>query len=81
MDRKITSAVDMLGSFKAGDAVKITTDGRTNSMFVSRTLHRCDGPFGSYESARITVTFGPGRYAREITAEQIASGKALIERA
>ena len=80
MDKKITDAVDLLSSFKSGEAVTLTADGREHRMLVSRTARRCDGPFGSYESTRITVTFGPGRYAREVTAEEIATGKAGITR-
>lgn len=81
MDKKITDAVGVLASLKTGDAVKVMSDGRPYDMFVSRTAHRADGAYGSYESTRVTVTFGPGRYAREITAEQIANGSASIEKA
>lgn len=80
MNTNIIEAVDLLATLKHDDKVKVTADGRTNDMYVSRTLHRADGAYGSYESSRVTVTFGPGRYAREVTAEQIADGRVAIER-
>lgn len=81
MEKKITDAVEFLASLKYGETVKVTFDGRTNDMSVSRAAHRADGPFGEYESTRVTVTYGPGRYAREVTAGQIADGSASIEKA
>lgn len=80
MDRRITNAVDFIATLRTHDLVQVTMNGRRYNMEVSREMHRCDGAFGSYESNRVTVTFGPGGYAREVTAEQIANGTVEIER-
>lgn len=80
MNPKIIKAVDLLASFDVGDPVRVTFDGRVHDMVVSRAIHRSDGQFGSYESSRITVTFGPGRYATEVTAEQLAAGSQTLEK-
>jgi hypothetical protein len=81
MDRVYIEAVDLLGSFKLNDKVRVTlTDDTPRDMYVSRTLHRCDGKFGSYESSRVTVTYGPGRYATSITADMLVHHRATIEK-
>lgn len=78
MRREIVQAVEALSALRQGDAVRVTLDGREHVMYVSREARRSDGAFGSYESTRITVTFGPGRYATEVTAERIAAGTQMI---
>lgn len=80
MRKEITAAVEYLSTLKTGDPVTVKDGGREYNMFVSRPARRSDGPFGSYESTRVTVTFGPGRYSREVTAEQMANGSVDIER-
>lgn len=80
MDKLYTEAIGLLGSFKQNDQVRVTlVDGRPRDMYVSRTIHRADYSFGSPESSRITVTYGPGRYATEITADALVLGTAKIE--
>lgn len=75
----IRDAVERLSRLEPGQHVLLTEDGRTHEMYVSRTIRRSDGSFGSYESSRVTVTFGPGRYATEIYAERVAEGKQTFE--
>ena len=75
----IRDAVTLLGGLRRDEPVTVTFEGRHRQMTVSRPLHRCDGQSGSYESSRVTVTYGPGRYSREVTAEQMASGEVSIE--
>jgi len=81
MDQKICSAVEQLGSYITGDRLLVTdhTSGsHVYEMTVTRPLHRCDGAFGSYESSRISAQIRIAGYAREITAEQIASGQVEV---
>lgn len=81
MDRKFVEAVDLLGTFKHDDPVRVTLLGEApRDMWISRVIHRSDGKFGSYESSRVTVTYGPGRYSCSITAEQLVYGRATIEK-
>lgn len=80
ISKAIRDAVDLLSSFREGDAVAVTESGRTNDFTVSRDARRSDGAFGSYESTHITVSMGVGRYAREVTAEQLAAGRCTITR-
>lgn len=63
-------AVEFLGTLKVGDLVDVHADGRTTRMTVSRAVHRCDGVFGSYESAQVTVCTVNG-YARSVTAQSL----------
>lgn len=79
MDRKIVLAVDLLASLRLGQWVHLTENGRTHEMYVSREIRRADGDFGSYESSRVTVTFGVGQYACEVTAERLAAGTQILE--
>jgi len=72
MAPEIIAAHDLLASFRIGDLVTVTFDGKDHDMIVSRELRRSDGAYGSYESSQITVTYGPGRYSREVKAEQLA---------
>ena len=72
-DEKMTmaEAIQLIGSLKDGDLVRITRDGRINVMIVSGKPRRADGAFGSPESTRVTVTYGPGRYATEVSADNL----------
>lgn len=82
MDRKFVEAVDLLATFKHDDPVRVKehTNDEPRDMWISRTIHRADGKFGSYESSRVTVTYGPGRYATKITAEMMVHLGATIEK-
>lgn len=81
MDRKIIEAVDLLGTFEYDDPVRVTLKGEEpRDMWISRTIHRSDGAYGSYESNRVTATYGPGRYSCSITAEMLAYRRASIEK-
>lgn len=71
MEREMVEAIQLIASLKDGDPVLVTQDGRTNLMFVSGESRRCDGAYGPAESTRVTVTFGPGRYATEVAAENL----------
>jgi hypothetical protein len=69
-------------SLRPGDRVLVGQDGRTHEMYVDqRGVHRCDGPYGSWESTRVTVTFGPGRYCREVDVDAIHAGFVTLRRA
>lgn len=74
-----TKAINLLESFKVKDLVRVVSDGHAADMYISRTARRSDGKFGSPQSTRVTVTYGPGRYAREVTADQLVHGLATIE--
>lgn len=67
----MAEAIALISSLKDGDPVLVTRDGRTKLMFVSGAPRRSDGAFGSPESTRVTVTFGPGRYATEVAADNL----------
>jgi len=73
-------AATFLGALHQGDAVRVKVDGRSHDMTVSRAAHRADGAFGSWESTRVTVTLGPGRWSTEIGADHVAAGRQSIER-
>jgi hypothetical protein len=73
------TAINLLSSFKPNDTVRVVKEGHTSNMYVSRTFHLADYSFGSPESGRVTVTYGPGRYACEITADMLVLGLATIE--
>jgi hypothetical protein len=80
MDKRYVAAIDLLGSFKQNQPVKVTlADGKQRDMYVSRTIRRADHAFGSPESSRVTVSYGPGRYSTEITADMLVLGTAGIE--
>jgi hypothetical protein len=75
----ILDAVDQLTRLRVGQKVRVTLDGRDHEMVVTRPARRSDGAHGSVESTRVTVSFGPGRYATEVTAERLAAGtQALV---
>lgn len=76
----IHDAVDVLSKLRTGDEVRVMLDGREYTMHVTREIHRSDGKYGSYESSRVRVSFGPGRYSTDVTAERIAAGTQHIER-
>lgn len=78
--REIWDAIDTLSVLKVGDSVEVTEDGRTSTMLVTRPIHRSDGAFGSVESNRVTVSYGPGRYATEVHAERMADGRQAIRK-
>ncbi|MFG2292005.1 hypothetical protein [Streptomyces sp. NPDC048603] len=73
MTPEMVQAISFIESLKIGDRVKVTRDGRTNEMFIASRPTRCDGPFGSYESIGVTVTFGPGRYSTRIQADHLVA--------
>jgi hypothetical protein len=64
------AAVDFLASLKKGDRVVLGTRNHRIEMTVSRTIHRADGPFGSYESSRVTLTTENG-YTRDVCAQAL----------
>lgn len=74
------TAFELIASLKVGDKVKVTADGREYVMYVSREPRRSDGAFGSRGSLHVTVTFGPGRYAREVSADALVMGLAGLEK-
>ena len=76
-----------LASLRVGDDVMIVKDGRDLLMKVSAPLHLDDFGYvggelvrmGSWESAGVTVTFGPGRYSTRISvARQAARGSEYV---
>ena len=75
------AALGILASLNVGDAVTVTNDGKEHAMTVTRSARRSDGAFGSWESTRVTVSLGPGRWSTEITAEGIGSGRQSIRKA
>lgn len=74
-------AAGFISSLRPGDAVVVTQDGRELEMTVSRGPGRSDGAYGTWESIRVTVTLGPGRYSTEVGAEHVARGRMSIRRA
>lgn len=79
MDQRYTAAIELLKSFELNAPVRVVLpDGKPNDMYVSRTMHRADHAFGSPESSRVTVTYGPGRYACDVTADMLVLGTASI---
>ena len=75
MDRAMVEAMTLIGSLRDGDLVQVTQDGRTNVMIVSGTPSKADGPFGSAESIGVTITYGPGRYATRVQADNLVRTK------
>lgn len=64
----------------AGDQVRLLTDGRWLDLTVTREWRRMDGGgFGSADHGAVTVGYGPGRWNREVTADQIVKGFVRIE--
>lgn len=61
----------LIASLKEGDWVRVTRDGRTNGMIVSRGPLLSDGLFGSPESLHVIVSFGPGRYATSVSVDHL----------
>lgn len=81
MTERTRVAAGFISTLRPGDAVVVTQDGRDLEMTVSRGPSRCDGAYGSWESIRVTVTLGPGRYSTEVGAEHVARGRMSIRRA
>jgi hypothetical protein len=73
-------AHEFLARLHAGDRVRVTIDGRQNDMTVSREIRLADGAYGSWESARVTVTLGSGRWSTELIADAIGNGRQAAER-
>jgi hypothetical protein len=82
IDPKILQAIDFLHTLSEGEKVTVSEYGRLLSpgLYVSRTAHRSDGAFGSVESTRVTVTYGPGRYSTDIAADAIGAGRYVMTR-
>lgn len=74
-------ALALLTKLRAGDRVIVRLDSGDAEMTVSREARRSDGAYGSWESTRVTVTFGPGRYSTEISADGVGHGYQAIRRA
>jgi hypothetical protein len=74
--RSMADAIAFLGSLKAGDRVRVTREGRTADLVVSRGPRRSDGAFGSPESTQVTVSYGVGRYSYEINAGHLFAQRA-----
>lgn len=74
--RSMAAAVEFIARLKTGDRVRVTREGRTYDLTVSRMPRRSDGAFGSRESLGVTVTFGPGRYAFEVNAGHLFAQRA-----
>lgn len=72
----ITTAAE-LATLEEGDAVLVTKDGKTHALHVMRTA--APGPDTGSER-RVTVGFGPGRWAFEVTIGAINAGFVTIER-
>lgn len=68
-------ALDFLQSLRVGDTVRVTRDGRVEEVRVIRPAHRSDGHHGAWESLAVTVSYGPGRYSFDVTAEAMAPRK------
>jgi hypothetical protein len=71
----LQEAVNFLHTLRRGDTVRVTSGGRTSELKVTRPAHYSDGPHGAYESLAVTVSYGPGRYAFDVTAQAMAPGK------
>lgn len=71
-----------LASLREGERVTLTRDGRTVELKVMRELRRMDGSgFGSWDHSAVTVGYGVGHFATEITAAGLADGRYALERA
>lgn len=72
MEHTMATAFALISSLRVGDKVRVTRAGeKTYDMYVSRGPSRSDGAYGSPESLRVTVTFGPGRYATEVSVDDL----------
>jgi len=74
--RSMADAIAFLGSLKVGDRVRVTREGRTADLTVSRGPRRSDGAFGSPESLGVTVSYGVGRYSFEVNAGHLFAQRA-----
>lgn len=74
--RSMADAVAFLGSLREGERVRVTRQGRTADLVVSRGARRADGLFGSVESMRVTVSYGVGRYSFEVSAGDLFAQRA-----
>lgn len=63
-------AIQLIGSLKVHDFVRVTRDGRTDVLEVTQGPRRSDGPFGSPESTHVTVAY-PRGYAFEVSADHL----------
>lgn len=71
-DHTFGSAFSLIGSLKVGDKVRVRRTGqKEHEMYVSRGPRRSEGSCGSPESLHVTVTFGPGRYATEVSVNDL----------
>lgn len=67
MDQALASAIQLIGSLKVHDFVRVTREGRTNVLEVTQGPRRSDGQYGSPESLQVTVAY-PRGYAFEVSA-------------
>lgn len=71
-DHTFESAFSLIGSLRVGDRVRVQRAGQSEyEMYVSRGPRRSEGSCGAPESLHVTVTFGPGRYATEVSVSDL----------
>jgi hypothetical protein len=81
MRAEVIEARNFLADLRPGDPVRIKVDDDYAHVTVQRPLRSADpGGFGSTESSRVTVGYGPGRWNREVTVEALAADKELLTR-
>ena len=74
------SAHTMLAALTVGQPVRLTVDGRTHDMTVMQTIMRGDGGgFGSWDHATVKIGFGWGRYAVDVSAVALETGRYTLE--
>ncbi len=78
--RRKLDALRLLESLKHGDRVRLTNDGRTYDMTVTRGPRRSDGGRGSWESAGVLVTLGVGRWSTRVDVAGMASGRYTLQK-
>jgi hypothetical protein len=72
MEHTFATAHALISSLRVGDRVRVQRAGeKSYDMIVSRGPRLADGAYGSPESLRVTVTFGPGRYATEVGVDHL----------
>lgn len=64
-------AVALIESLRPGVRVRVTRDGRSGEMTVTRGPHHSDGVFGDAGSLAVTVSYGPGRYTTEVSVDHL----------
>lgn len=78
---EIIQARDFLAGLRPGDPVRLLWDGKQHDLTVQRPLRTADpGGFGSLESQRVTIGYGPGRWNTEVTVERLAGAPDLLVR-